>query len=306
MRQARRLTSSTYVAVARAAIIAEREAAAKRKEAKAEKKTKKQERRTNYQTPEALTASIQDCGAVFDAKEFILDCGDHATQSATGAVEAVCPNQDATPTAPTIAPRCTLQRGRPERQGRRARTPAYRLQPRHLHDDAHTRGAYVDRLCHRQALTVADLLQYAPTMSARPSSATQTCRAASGARADASRADDGQRSHLGGFVPRLQVGPRVHDENGAGWGTEISFKNDSGKEAARRLHWRTIARLPAANCQRRTACARVCADSFKNIFFRCDLIVSGAMPSAIAIALFDSPRAISETMSISRWVSRRC
>jgi hypothetical protein len=39
-------------------------------------------------------------------------------------------------------------------------------------------------------------------------------------------------------------------------------------------------------CARRTASARVRADSFKNIRLRCDLIVSGATPSWMAMALF--------------------
>ncbi len=55
-----------------------------------------------------------------------------------------------------------------------------------------------------------------------------------------------------------------------------------------------------------TASARVWADSFKNIRLRCVLIVSGATPSWMAIALFECPAAISATMAISRCVSRRC
>ena len=67
-----------------------------------------------------------------------------------------------------------------------------------------------------------------------------------------------------------------------------------------------LVHLDPSSARERTASARVRADSFKNIRLRCVLIVSGATPSWIAMALFDCPAAISETMAVSRCVSRRC
>ena len=56
------LDFDTFVAVARAAVIAEYEASEKRKEARAAKRAKKQERRAAYETV-GLDRFVQDCGA---------------------------------------------------------------------------------------------------------------------------------------------------------------------------------------------------------------------------------------------------
>ena len=58
-------------------------------------------------------------------------------------------------------------------------------------------------------------------------------------------------------------------------------------------------RRPVASA-RATACARVLAASFMKMFLACDYTVSGAIPSDLAMRLFDIPCAIIRRIAVSR------
>jgi AraC-like DNA-binding protein len=68
-------------------------------------------------------------------------------------------------------------------------------------------------------------------------------------------------------------------------------------------HYRVPVRKMPRLWARAIACARFSTESLPKIFLTCDLTVSGVMPSAFAISLFERPSVISTRMPRSRWLS---
>lgn len=224
------LDFSKDVDAARSAILTEREQAEAKKKAHSERKAKAADRRKHYQTP-GLGEFKERCGGSLDAKTFCCDHAPGARETATGAVEMICLNQIAhSDGADDRLTSFVFNAGEADANGRVQDKPYIGCN----HETCTTTLAtwdYIDLICVDAGLGVTDLLPYASD--------------ASRARFERNRGLPLGYERIGGRITGktlglnpitldlckdFTVGPRVHDENGTGWGTEIAFKNDSGAD----------------------------------------------------------------------------